>query len=171
MSDDERRGAAFLLGVVSYLRRQLDAEVNDAKKKVGLVSGERLAITTPQGATIGYVTMANGKKSVYVYDWSKVVEFLEIHYPEAVITTVDPQWWEARKADILKRGALISKDGEVCEEVTVTQGDPYVMTKLDESVGAYEILDRMFKSRAVTFNPTAVKAIAARAVSRKKTTK
>lgn len=169
MSDDERRGAAMLLGVISYCRKALKAEEDEAKKHLSLMTGERLAVSTPDGVTFGYVTMANGKKSLYVYDWDKLASWLESHgFSQAVKTTVDPVWWEANKAAILKRGALIDADGEVCEEVNVMQGEPYMMTKLDDDV-AQPLLDQLFKAKRITFDPTKPKAIAAKASPKKGT--
>lgn len=171
MSEQERRGAAAILGIVSYLRKQLKAEEDAAKVALALRPGERLAIDMPDGTNVGFVTMVNGSKSVYVYDWPKLVAWLKIHYPEAVITTVDPQWWDGRKADILKKGALVSLDGEVCEEVTITEGNPYVATKLDEKAGGSEVIASLFAKKQLTFDPTKPKAIAAKATPKKRTTK
>jgi hypothetical protein len=174
MSETQRRTAAAILGTISWLRKRLDAEEVAAKELLALLPGEKIAVNMPgapkDSPPIGFISMVSGRRSVYVYDWDLLAKWAKARYPGSVKMTVDPVWWELISKDILKRGALIDADGEVCEHVTITQGNPFTQTKLDLDT-ANAVMPKLWQDKVIQFDPLDPKAITAKVTPRKRTAK
>jgi hypothetical protein len=116
------------LALCKWLRDRIQDWETEAKASLEMVAGERKAAVV-NGMQIGYLTLANGKRSTEV-DEVGFVEWVEERWPMEVVSAVQPAFRRKLLDGALKRGALIDGDGEVCDAVTVTKGEPYPTTQL-----------------------------------------
>lgn len=116
------------LALCKWLRDRIRDWETEAKASLEMVAGERKAAVV-NGMQIGYLTLANGKRSTEV-DEDAFAEWVEARWPSEVVKSVRSSFRRKMLDLALKRGALIDGDGEVCEAVTITQGAPYPTTQL-----------------------------------------
>lgn len=130
------------LALCKWLRDKIRDWETEAKASLEMVAGERKAAVV-NGMQIGYLTLANGKRSTDV-DEQAFVEWVEQRYPTEVTKSVEPAFRRKLLDSALKRGALIDGDGEVCDAVTVTKGEPYPTTQLspEADICVGELLNR-----------------------------
>lgn len=116
------------LALCKWLRDRIRDWETEAKADLRMVAGERKAAVV-NGMQIGYLTLANGKRSTEV-DEDAFTEWVEQRWPSEVVKSVRTSFRRKMLDLALKRGALIDGDGEVCEAVIVTKGEPYPTTQL-----------------------------------------
>lgn len=133
---------AAVLVICKWLRDRIKEWETQAKLELEMVAGERKAAIV-NGSHIGYLTLANGKRSTEV-DEEAFVEWVEARYPDEVVKAVRPAFRRKLMDGALKRGALIDGDGEVCEAVSITKGEPYPTTQLspDADITISELLNK-----------------------------
>lgn len=143
----DSRQAAAVLAACSWLKKQITQIENGVKPFLELQGGESKNAELPHGdgtAVIGKVIMAAGKKSVSVEDWKGLAAWVKERWPDRVMESVDPTWWDKQKSEISKNGALYDGNGEICPYVVVLQGDSYSMTKLNDT--ADEVVQKLLRS-------------------------
>jgi hypothetical protein len=130
------------LALCKWLRDRIRDWETEAKAELKMMPGERKAAVV-NGMQIGYLTLANGKRSTDV-DEDGFTEWVEQRWPSEVVKSVRTSFRRKLLDGALKRGALIDGDGEVCEGVTVTKGEPYPTTQLgpEADICVAELLNR-----------------------------
>jgi hypothetical protein len=118
------------LAVCKWLRDRIKEWETTAKAELSMLPGERLAAAIGK-KPLGFVTLAHGKRSTHV-DEEAFTEWIEKRYPGEIVKTVRGSFRTKMLALALKRGALIDDDGEVCDAVTVSHGEPYPTTQLSD---------------------------------------
>lgn len=131
------------LALCKWLRDRIREWEASAKAELQMLPGERKAAVI-NGHNLGYVTLANGRKSVSVDDETAFLAWIEARWPSEVEKTVRPAFRKKMLDLALKRGALIDGDGVVCEAVSVRQGDPYPLPQLSDDADIYisDLLNR-----------------------------
>lgn len=118
------------LALCSWLKKQIRQWEAEAKAELSMQPGERKAAAI--GAKpLGFVTLARGKRSTHVDD-EAFVQWVADRWPGEIVQSVRPAFRTKMLDLAVKRGALIDDQGEVCEAVTVSYGEPYPTTQLSD---------------------------------------
>jgi len=118
------------LALCAWLKKQIRTWEAEAKAALAMLPGERMAASIDK-KPLGFVTLAHGKRSTHVDD-DAFTEWVEQRYPTEITKAVRPAFRSKLLAQALSRGALIDDDGEVCDAVMVSRGDPYPTTQLSD---------------------------------------
>lgn len=118
------------LALCKWLRDRIKDWEAEAKAELSMVAGERKAAIV-NGTRIGYLTLANGKRSTEV-DEHALVEWVKEHAPGEIVEAVRPSYRSKLVAGAIQKGALIDSDGVVSDAITVSRGEPYPTTQLGD---------------------------------------
>jgi len=118
------------LALCAWLKKQIRTWEAEAKAALSMLPGERMAASIDK-KPLGFVTLAHGKRSTHV-DEDAFTEWVEQRYPTEITKAVRPAFRSKLLAQALSRGALIDDDGEVCDAVMVSRGEPYPTCQLSD---------------------------------------
>ena len=127
------------LALAKWLKDRIREWESAAKRDLELLPGERKAAVV-DGAVLGHVSMAKGRKSAKVIDEARLLEFVRDRHPTEVEVTerVRPAFLKQLLDDVLRKGALVDTDGVVVNYlVDVVEGEPYPISKLVEDADGH----------------------------------
>lgn len=117
-----------------WLKDRIRGWEAEAKHQLGLLPGERKAAVV-DGAVLGHVTMAKGRKTARVADEAALLAWVKAHHPTEIevvpaVERVQPGFLKHLLDEAAKKGAHIDSDGVVIDGlIDVTEGDPYPISK------------------------------------------
>jgi hypothetical protein len=130
----DKREAAGVLAQTKWLKDQIKGWEAAAKDVLmgELQAGERATATAPDGAKLGYVTKANGKRTMQIDNEDGFLAWVQMRYPSEIVQSIRPAFVKKLQERALDKGALIDAKGEVCPHVSIVYGDEYTFVTLDK---------------------------------------
>lgn len=135
----ELQATARTILVLRAVEQVLKAAIADAKGAAGesmrLVGADRVRVVADDGADLGTVTMAAGRRTVQVVDEAAFTRWVQKTYPDEVVPTVRRAFRERLFADALGRtepgeDIVVGPDGEVIPGLVLATGEPYPACRL-----------------------------------------
>lgn len=106
----------------------------EAKRVLELLPGERKAAVV-DGAVLGHVSMAKGRRTARVANEDALLAYVKAHHPTEIEVEerVRPAFLKQLLDATVKRGAFLDSDGVVIDGlIDVVEGEPYPISKTTE---------------------------------------
>lgn len=117
-----------------WLKDRIKGWESEARSQLGLLPGERKAAVV-DGAVLGHVTMAKGRKTARVANETALLAWVKAHHPDEIemvpaTERVQPGFMKRLLDDAAKKGAHLDSDGVVIDGlIEVVEGQPYPISK------------------------------------------
>jgi hypothetical protein len=116
--------------VSDEIKARGDAAKAELLESMAAAGAERIRVTDEDGTDLGPVSLGAGRTSAAVVDEDAFAAWVKANYPEAIVSTVDPDMRLRLLNAAKKAGEPVDVGtGEVIPGVEITQGAAYVSAR------------------------------------------
>lgn len=125
--------ARMIKEIVDREAKRLSAELETQMAELGIRAMDPVDLN---GDKMAAINLTAGRRTAIVTDGRAFLEWVRTHYPDEIMSTVNPAFEERLRRDALTAGLGVGPGGELLEFIQIRQGDPYIAVKLDpEALG------------------------------------